>query len=147
MPRTSEQEALLLVDDPALTRRLSDLFLRWIETGEVPEGLFSDDLYCDLSLPTWRRQGEGLTAALALRSDGHPWPGRVVRSRFDPTPTGFVLEWSEAWDHAGDHWYCRELMRAEVAHGRIASMSVYCTGDWDSARVAQHAEEEPLTRP
>ena len=139
--------ALVAPEDVAARRRLADLFLRWIETTEVPDGLFSDDLYCDLSLPTWRRQGEGLTAALALRSDGHPWPGRVVRHRFDPTPSGFVLEWSEAWDDAGDRWYCRELMRADVADGRVVAMSVYCTGDWDSARVAQHAAVEPLTRP
>ena len=128
-------------------RGLADKFLSWIETTRVPDGLFAPDLFCDLSLPTWRRQGESLASSVQLRIDGHPWPGRVVRHRFDPTPTGFVLEWSERWDAVGDHWYCRELMRVEVIDRRIAAMSVYCTGDWDSAQVARHASNEPITRP
>ena len=81
------------------------------------------------------------------RRHAHPAPGLVPRSRFDPTPTGFVLEVEELWDQDGDSWYCRELIRVDVSDGSISELSVYCTGDWDSERVARHAAEVRLVRP
>jgi hypothetical protein len=83
---------------------------------------------------------------VAIRHNGHPSPGRVTGLRYDPTPTGFVLEWEEEWDDNGDHWYCREMMRAELRDGAISSMSVYCTGDWNSAQVARHTRDVQLIR-
>ena len=44
-------------------------------------------------------------------------------------------------------WYCRELFRADVPGGAICQLSVYCTGDWDRALVARHAEAVSLLRP
>jgi len=38
---------------------------------------------------------------MRIRSTGHPSPGRVVRTRTDPTPTGFVLEFEERWQQDG----------------------------------------------
>jgi len=38
------------------------------------------------------------------------------------------------------------LIRADIADGSISELSVYCTGDWDSARVARHANEVALIR-
>jgi hypothetical protein len=71
----------------------------------------------------------------------------VSRSRCDPTPTGFVLEVEEEWTNAGESWYARELFRADVNGDAIAALSVYCTGDWDRSRRAQHAREVLLLRP
>ena len=71
----------------------------------------------------------------------------VPRSRFDPTPTGFVLEVEETWDDDAGSWYCRELFRADVGPAGITELAVYCTGDWDEARVAQHARSVTLIRP
>jgi hypothetical protein len=128
-------------------RTLADDFVGFLETG-IPGGhLFAPDVFCDFSLPTWRLQTEGMDAAVALRLNGHPGPSRVARSRFDPTPTGFVLEVEETWDSDGEQWYCRELFRADISDAGIAWLSVYCTGDWDTARMAQHAEAVRLIRP
>jgi hypothetical protein len=119
----------------------------WLETGHLPNGLFTRDVFCDLTVPTWRLQAQGATAVAALRATSHPAPGRVARLRYDPTPTGFVLEWEEEWDEHGDQWYCREMLRADVTHGAISAVSVYCTGDWSSAQRARHASEVTLLRP
>ena len=108
-------------------RRLADTFVTFLETGQAPERLFAPDVFCDFTMPRWRLQAEGVEAVVALRRHGHPAPGRVPRSRFDPTPTGFVLEVEEVWDADGEHWYCR--------------------GDWDTARVAEHAAAVTMTRP
>lgn len=128
---------------PPVVRKL----VRWLETGDVPPGLFTEDVFCDLTVPTWRLQAQGAEAVPALRRRSHPTPGRVPRLRYDSTLTGFVLEWEEEWDEQGDHWYCREMLRADVVDGAIASFSVYCTGDWSTAHRARHAAQVTLIRP
>jgi hypothetical protein len=128
---------------PPVVRKLID----WYETTHVPDGLFTDDVFLDFTSPQWRQQAEGIEDVRAIRDFGHPGPGRVPRLRYDPTPTGFVLEWEEEWDDSTGHWYCREMMRAEIRGGSIAEVSVYCTGDWDEALVARHSRQVQLLRP
>jgi hypothetical protein len=135
------------VEAPATARAVADLFTAYLETGRAVPGLFAPDLFVDVTMPTWRLQARGVGDALAMRGAGHPGPGRVLRSRFDPTPTGFVLEVEESWDDGGEHWYCRELFRADVGPAGITDLAVYCTGDWTAARVAQHARTVTLIRP
>jgi hypothetical protein len=122
-------------------------FIHFLETGVPPEGLFSPDVFCDFTLPRWRLQAQGIGAVVELRRAGHAGPGKVSRSRCDPTPTGFVLEVEEEWTHGGESWYSRELFRADVNGEAVQAFSVYCTGDWDRSRRAQHAREVRLLRP
>jgi hypothetical protein len=130
-----------------IVRELSEKVVAFLETGTAPEGLFAPDAFLDLTMPTWRIQTSGAENLIAVRKEGHPCPGRVTRWRTDPTPTGFVFEFEERWDHEGLQWYAREMMRAEVADGQIAELIVYCTGDWDQARQAEHAAAVTLLRP
>jgi hypothetical protein len=128
-------------------RTMADRLIRYLETGTPPDGLFDPDVFLDFTMPTWRLQALGVDDAVALRRAGHPAPGRVPRWRVDPTPTGLVLEVEETWEDGGDRWYCRELFRADVGPAGITTLSVYCTGDWSSARVAEHARQVTLIRP
>ncbi len=129
------------------TEELAAAVVRFMETGAADPDLFAPDVFCDLSLPTWRLQSAGRAATIALRTDNHPWAGRVIRHRVDPTPRGFVLEFEEEWvDEAGTPWYCREMARADVGPEGIVALAVYCTGDWDPAQVARHAEAVELIR-
>jgi hypothetical protein len=147
MPRTNEIEATMTMTDDALGRDLAAMFITFLETGAAPEGLFTPDAFCDFTMPQWRLQFQGVDAIVSGRKAGHPAPGRVPRSRFDPTATGFVLEVEEEWDQDGESWYCRELFRADVSGGAVSQMSVYCTGDWDRALVDRHREMVQLLRP
>jgi len=135
------------VQAPPTARAVGDLFIAYLETGEAGPGLFAPDVFTDFTMPTWRLQAGGVEDSLALRRGGHPGPGEVIRSRFDPTPTGFVLEVEEVWEDGGEHWYCRELFRADVGPAGITDLAVYCTGDWTAARDAQHARSVTLIRP
>jgi hypothetical protein len=130
-----------------MVRSLSEKVVTFLETGTAPEGLFSPDVFLDLTMPTWRIQAAGAEDLIAVRKEGHPSLGRVTGWRADPTPTGFVFEFEERWHAEGQEWYSREMMRAEVAGGKIAQLSVYCTGDWDQARQAEHAAAVTLIRP
>jgi hypothetical protein len=133
--------------DASPVRALSEKLITFLETGTAPQGLFRPDIFLDLTMPTWRVQAAGAEELIAERKQGHPGPGTVTRWRADPTPTGFVFEFEERWDHEGQRWYAREMMRAEVADSQIAELTVYCTGDWDQARQAEHAASVTLIRP
>jgi hypothetical protein len=130
-------------------RALRAKFVEFLETNTPPEGLFADDVFLDATLPQWRLQADTVEGAVAVRLGGHPYGGKVVRHRFDPYDDGFVIEVEEEWtDPEGESWYCRELFRADVGiDGRIVQLSVYCTGDWDAARVARHKATVTLIRP
>lgn len=128
-------------------RAVAERFVAYLETGTPAPALFTDDVFVDFTMPRWRLQAEGLDAALALRRRGHPAPGRVPRWRLDPTPGGFVIELEERWTDAGGDWYCREMMRAELRGESIRELSVYCTGDWDATRQAEHRAQVRLSRP
>jgi hypothetical protein len=131
----------------ARCRELAAGLIAFLETGEPPEGLFTPDAFCDFTMPQWRLQAQGIEDIVRMRKAGHPSPGRVPRSRFDATSTGFVLEVEEAWEQDDDSWYCREMFRADVADGAISQISVYCTGDWDQALVQRHRDAVQLLLP
>ncbi|HEV8462869.1 MAG TPA: hypothetical protein VGQ38_19440 [Gaiellaceae bacterium] len=129
-------------------RRLAGGLVEFLETGTPPEGLFAEDVFCDLTIPHWRLQAEGIGETVGLRHMSHPGPGKVLHTRIDETATGFVLEFDESWDDdKGTGWYARQLMRADVTDGKISQLSVYCTGDWDEARQAEHRATVELLRP
>ncbi len=127
-------------------KHIAEQFIRFLETGSPEPGLFTDDVFCDFTLPRWRLQAQGRKDVIGLRHHGHPSPGAVPRWRCDPTPSGFVLEVEERWTQDGKDWYCRELLRADVREESICDLSVYCTGDWDSAREEEHAKAVRLIR-
>jgi hypothetical protein len=126
---------------------LAGRFIEFLETGDVPEGLFTDDIFCDFTMPKWRLQSEGIAGVVALRKAGHPGPGTIPRWRCDATAHGFVLEFEERWEWDGKDWYSRELARADAPTGAISALSVYCTGDWDAEHRAKHAASVTLIRP
>lgn len=133
--------------DTRIAKELEHKFVEFLETGTAPEGLFADDVFLDLTLPQWWLQTQGRDEIVRIRTDAHPDLGKVVFTRLDPTESGFVLEFHERWDSGGQSWYCRELMRADVADGRIAEAAIYCAGDWDQARQREHAASVTLLRP
>jgi hypothetical protein len=128
-------------------REIAAKLITFLETGAAPDGLFAPGAFVDFTMPLWRLQARGAANVVAMRLAGHPGPGRVPRSRFDATATGFVLEVEEEWEQGGESWYCRELSRADAGESGITEIAVYCTGDWDRALVARHAAEVPLLRP
>ena len=141
----------------AVSPRVSDGRITPVQTMSQKNGLLvvtTLDMTASLiSGLVGRRRPDGVLPvvtgpdAVAIRRGGHPEPSRIAVRRLDPLPSGFLLEVEEFWDHGGQQWYCRELMRADVDAGSIVDLSVYCTGDWDAARVAEHARMVHLPRP
>jgi hypothetical protein len=121
--------------------------IRFLETGATTDGLFAPNAFADLSLPHWRIQADTAEEILAIRTGSHPFPGQVHVERVEQTDHGFTIEFEERWEHEGQRWYCREMIRADVVDDQVVEMSVYCTGDWDEARQREHAAAVRLIRP
>lgn len=121
--------------------------VRFLETGSAPAGLFAPDVFADLSLPQWRIQTNTAADLLAVRADGHPYAGRVRVERIESTEHGFTIEFEERWEHEGQSWYSREMIRADLDGSAIVELSIYCTGDWDEAAQRHHADAVHLLRP
>jgi hypothetical protein len=132
---------------PIDTRVAVARLIEFLESGTAPEGLFAPGLFLDLSLPHWRLQTGTAEDAIAVRTTGHPAGGQVRVERINQTETGFTIEFEERWEHEGQNWYCREMIRADVVGEAIVEMSVYCTGDWDDAKQREHRSAVQLIRP
>jgi hypothetical protein len=119
----------------------------FFETGAT-EGLFAPDVFADITLPHWRVQVRGAEEMIASKNQMHP-PGGATR--VEKVLTGidcYTIKVEERWEDGGQQWYCREAFLCDLdAKGRITEFSVYCTGDWDEALVAEHAEAVTLLRP
>ena len=60
--------------------------------------------------------------------------------------TGFVSEFTGRHESDGEEITDRKILLAEVRGGRIAELTIYCSGDWDTELRARHAAETQLIR-
>lgn len=135
---------------PETVQRSVAHFVMFLETGgkTVSEDLFAPGVFSDLTFPTWRVQVEGREALIEARRRMHPQPGTVRVEKVVATAEGWALKLEERWEDGGQKWYCREGFIADLdVPGRIVEFTLYCTGDWDEARVAEHARAVRLLRP
>lgn len=103
--------------------------IRYLETGIAADGLFAADVVADLTFPQWYVRVVGAGDLLALRASTHLWSGEVRVSRVEPTDRGFTMELEERWQNLGQHWYAREMLRADVVGSTIVEIAIYCSGD------------------
>jgi hypothetical protein len=132
---------------PVLVRESVDRLVAFLETGAT-EGLFAPDVFADITLPHWRVQVHGAEEMIAAKTSLHPPSGRTRVEKVLAGPGGYTVKVEERWEDGGTKWYCREAFLCDLDdQGRITEVSVYCTGDWDEAAVARHAEAVTLPRP
>jgi ketosteroid isomerase-like protein len=134
-----------VVDDPTaqeLSERLADVF-RNVDVGDV----FTEDVFLDGHPPLWRFQIQGRDAFAAWLSGYSANGAEITVVRTSPTATGFVTEFVGSHEEDGEALTDRKILLCELRGGRIAEMTVYCSGDWDAELRARHAAEAPIVRP
>lgn len=130
-----------------LVRASVGRFVAFLESGAT-DGLFAPDVFADISLPQWRVQARGAAEVVALKSRLHAPGGRARIEKVLAAPRAYTIKIEERWVDDGRQWYCREAFLCDLDDdGRITELSVYCTGDWSEAVVAEHAEAVMLLRP
>jgi len=125
-----------------LAEELAEVF----RTGRLDD-LFTDDVFLDGHPPYWRFQLDGRDA-FGTWLDGYVTAGTETSvARVVPTATGFVTELTGRHTEDGRDMTDRKIVLCEVRRGRIAALTVYCSGDWDDELRARHARETTLVRP
>jgi hypothetical protein len=140
----SEVASTVLDDGLAqeLSERLADVF-RTADAGEV----LSDDVFLDGNPPLWRFQLQGRDAFDSWIKSFMAGGAETTVVRTIPTATGFVSEFAGQHHEGDDLMTDRKILLAEVRGGRIAELTIYCSGDWDADLRARHAAEIELLRP
>ena len=134
-----------VVDDATaqeLSERLADVF-RTADVGDV----LTDDVFLDGHPPLWRFQLQGRDTFAAWLQGYSPDGAEITVVRTIPTVTGFVTEFVGRHEEDGEELTDRKILLCEVRGGRIAELTVYCSGDWDAELRARHAAEAPILRP
>ena len=135
------------VRPPFAASRTSSVFLQ--TSGQsVPDGLFAPDLFADLTFPGGgSRSRVARTLVEAEPADCTRSRARCGWRRSSPPPADGRSRSRSAGRTAGQQWYCREAFSAGLdGLGRSPTSALYCTGDWDEARVAEHARAVTLLR-
>jgi ketosteroid isomerase-like protein len=125
-----------------LSERLADVF----RTADVGD-LFTDDVFLDGHPPLWRFQLQGRDEFAAWLQGYAPDGTETTVVRTVPTVSGFVAEFVGRHDEDGEEMTDRKILLCDVRNGRIADLTIYCSGDWDPALRARHASEAPILRP
>lgn len=133
-------QAMTSIDE--LSERLADVF----RTGDAGD-VFTDDVFLDGNPPYWRFQLQGLDAFRSWLRGYAPEGHTVEVVRTIATETGFVTEQTSSATRDGSVITGRDLYLCELRDGRIAEMTVYCSGEWDEELRARHAAEAPMLRP
>ncbi len=76
----------VLTRHQARAHALAEKLIEFLQTGEVPGGVFAADMFCDLIMPTWRLQASGVEddRPHRRRGPGHgpaAAPDRAYRQR------------------------------------------------------------------
>ena len=140
----SALESSILDDATAqeLSEQLADVF-RTAEVGDV----LTEDVFLDGHPPFWRFQLQGRDTFAGWLRGYSPAGVETTVVRTIPTATGFVTELLGRHEDGGEEKTDRKVVLCEVRDGRIAELTVYCSGDWDAELRARHATETQLLRP
>jgi ketosteroid isomerase-like protein len=125
-----------------LSERLADVF-RNADASDV----LADDVLLDGHPPLWRFQLQGRDSFDAWIKSFMPDGADTTVVRTVPTVTGFVTEFAGRHQEDGEEITDRKILLAEVRDGRIADLTIYCSGDWNAELRTRHAAETRLIRP
>jgi hypothetical protein len=133
------------IDQPTaerLSERLADVF----RTADVGD-LFTDDLFLDGHPPMWRFQLQGIDAFASWLVGYAPAGVDTTVVRTVPTAGGFVTELTGRHEEESQFMTDRKIVLCALRDGRIAELTIYCSGDWDADLRARHQAETTLLRP
>lgn len=142
MTTLERTESIHRPDVAELSERLADVF-RTAEVGDV----LTEDVFLDGHPPLWRFQLQGAQTFAAWLSDYAPQGIDTTVVNTTATETGFVTEFTGIHFEDGKEMTDRKILLCKVRDGRIAELTVYCSGDWDAELRDRHASETELIRP
>jgi quinol monooxygenase YgiN len=116
-----------------------------LETNEVPDGLFADDVTVDLYVPNWhvvQRGTDEMRAGLRAEAESRT----IEQWDVHPIADGVIVEYAYR-NHATAEQPATLSVGTFVAHlraGRIATMRVHCAGNWTAELEQQIADSQAV---
>ena len=117
-----------------------------LETGDLPSGLWAEDVLVEGWVPVWRMQWRGRDQATREFLAMHPEGEAVLASCTTSTENGAVIELVIQTRDASP---VKSKLIAIVELGdddRINEMRIHCTGDWTPAQEMLLASTSQLSR-
>jgi hypothetical protein len=121
-------------------KRVGEGFVRCMETNDT--SVFSADVFCDINVPEWRFQMQGVDAVAAWLKGEQPDGSEVPSWRSDATDNGVIVELAQK---TGDE-ISRNMHRLEVRDGKVVEWTMYCTGVWSVETQEKQRREAPMIR-
>ena len=107
-----------------------DGLLHAIEIGDVPAGLFTDDVVLDATVPNWRFRATGRDEVTAELRGWFADAGRFEDVRREPIPHGELVEFTLHWTENGIPHACHQAHILRVTDGLISQDTAFCGGRW-----------------
>jgi hypothetical protein len=114
-----------------------DALLAGIETGAIPEGVFSDNAILDATVPNWRFTTRGAAAVRAELARWYGDPGTfedLHRTRLDD---GELVEFTLNWEENGVPHRCHQAHILRLRDTQVASDTAFCGGRWPAPLIAE----------
>jgi hypothetical protein len=114
-----------------------DRFVVGVETGQLPEDLFSDDAGLDATVPNWRFQVRGGEAVRAELGRWYADPGHFLDLQRTAIPDGELVEFTLAWTEDGVPHRVHQAHILRVAGDRVAMDTAFCGGRWNADLIQE----------
>jgi hypothetical protein len=123
---------------------LAQKFAQFLEDPDTNRDIFADNVFCDMNVPSWRFQLQGLQNLVDHLKEEEPNGLACRLGPVTPTETGMVLE--VYCQQPNEQDYYRQMWLLRTADGQISEIAMYCTGPWDKATRERQAKEAPMIR-
>jgi hypothetical protein len=123
--------------DNHTTKGAVDRLLAGVESGDLPNGIFSDDAVLDATVPNWRLSIRGGCAIRDQLSKWYADAGKFESLERTPIPGGELVEFTLTWIEDGVDHMVHQAHILSVVDNFVASDTVFCGGRWPASLVAE----------
>jgi hypothetical protein len=122
---------------PDETTGAVDQLLFGVVSGDMPDGIFTNDAVLDATVPNWRLTIRGGHAIRAQLSQWYADPGKFEVLERTPIPGGELVEFTLTWTENGVDHTAHQVHILGVVDNYVASDTLFCGGRWPAPLVAE----------
>jgi hypothetical protein len=118
-----------------------DRLLAGVESGDLPDGIFTDDAVLDATVPNWRLTVRGGPAVRDQLSHWYADPGKFESLERTPIPGGELVEFTLTWTEDGVDHMAHQAHILAVVDNFVDRDTVFCGGRWPAPLVAEMQQQ------
>jgi hypothetical protein len=122
---------------PDKTTGAVDQLLFGVLSGDMPDGIFTNDAVLDATVPNWRFTIRGGNAIREQLSQWYAVPGKFEFLDRTPIPGGELVEFTLTWSENGVDHTAHQAHILGVVDNIVVSDTLFCGGRWPAPLVAE----------